>query len=355
MSLREVDGPAGAPWERGLAGSLDRIVVHSELLEGNPLGDPAVRPLYVYRAPGVECASGRQVPSVYALQGFFGQVDQWLARGSGGPTAVERIDAAFAAADTPPAVVVFVDAWTSRGGSQFRNSTSTGRYLDYICEEVIPFVDARYPTLEGPQHRGVAGKSSGGYGAMVLPMLRPDLFGGFASHAGDALFECLYQPLFPRVARSLREHFDGSWEVFLERLEAVKDPAQLEHEPFASAFAAYGTACAYTPDPHRPGRALLPFDAATGAPVEEIWAQWLALDPVRMAAGHAAALRGMRRIYLDAGRHDEFFLDLGALAFSAEMTRLEVDHTLELFDGGHFDMSHRYAGAIRELVLALGA
>ena len=189
---------------------------------------------------------------------------------------------------------------------------------------------------------------------MILPMLRPDVFGALASHAGDALFECCYQPLFPRVARILRDHFEGSWDVFIERVEAVDDPTELEREPFASPFATYGTACAYTPDPQRPGRALLPFDS-DGAPIEEIWTRWLALDPVRMAAGHATALRGLRRIYLDAGRRDEFFLDLGASAFSAELARLGVEHTLELFDGGHFDMSHRYAGAIRELVLALAA
>ena len=69
----------------------------------------------------------------------------------------------------------------------------------------------------------------------------------------------------------------------------------------------------------------------------------------------SSARSGLRRVYLDAGRRDEFFLDLGASAFSAELTRLGVEHALELFDGGRFDMSHRYAGAIRELVLALGA
>ena len=61
--------------------------------------------------------------------------------------------------------------------------------MDYLCDEVVPFVDARYPTLPDRDHRGLAGKSSGGYGAMVVPMLRPDVFGALASHAGDALFE----------------------------------------------------------------------------------------------------------------------------------------------------------------------
>jgi hypothetical protein len=72
-----------------------------------------------------------------------------------------------------------------------------------------------------------------------------------------------------------------------------------------------------------------------------------------MAPGHAEALRSMRRIYLDAGRSDEYFLDLGAQAFSAELDKLGVEHTLELFDGKHGGITWRYPLAIRELVLAL--
>lgn len=348
--MREVEGPAGAPWDRPLVGSLDQLVVHSELLEGNPLGDPACRPLYVYRPPGVEATSDRRLPSVYMLQGFFGQLDEWLARDPPSPTMVERLDAMFAGGDCPPAVIVFVDAWTSRGGSQFLNSTSTGRYLDYVCDEVIPFVDTRYPTLAAREHRGVSGKSSGGYGAMVISMLRPEMFGALASHAGDALFECCYQPLFPAAARVLRDHFRGSWEVFLERAAAADE---LDQQRFAVLFAAYGAACAYTPDPERPGEALMPFEVASGRVIEDIWARWLQLDPVRMAEAHADALGSMRRIFLDAGRQDEFFLDLGAQAFSNELTRLGIEHSLELFEGTHSATAHRRPPAIRELVLAL--
>jgi enterochelin esterase-like enzyme len=351
VSLREVEGPAGAPWERRLAGSLDRLVVESEVLAGNPLRDPTRRPLYVYRPPESEAGASRRLPSVYLLQGFGGQLDEWLARTPPAPTTIERLDSMFAAGDCPPAVIVFVDAWTSRGGSQFLNSVGTGRYLDYICDEVVPFVDSRYATLAAREHRGVCGKSSGGYGAMVLSMLRPDVFGAFASHAGDALFECCYQPLFPLAARTLRDHFDGSWQVFHEQV-AITDEAAWKAFPIL--FAAYGMGCTYSPDPERPGEALMPFEIGTGRPVDEVWAQWLALDPVRMARPHADALRSMRRIHLDAGRRDEFFLDLGAQAFSDELTRLGIDHTLELFDGGHDGMAVRYPPAIRELVLALG-
>ncbi|MFZ0041230.1 MAG: alpha/beta hydrolase-fold protein [Solirubrobacteraceae bacterium] len=350
MSLREVEGPPGRPWDRELAGSVDRIVVQSELLASNPLGDPARRPLYVYRPPRV--APGTiPVPSVYVIQGFTGQLDMWTSRSAFEPNIFERIDAMFAAGDCPDAVIVFVDAWTSRGGSQFLNSTSTGRYLDYLCDEVVPFVDARYPTLADRAHRGLSGKSSGGYGAMVVPMLRPDVFGALASHAGDALFECCYQPEFPAVARQLRDEFDGSFEVFHQR---VAQAESFDFSRFGKPLEMYGYACAYSPDPDRPGEALLPFDISTGRLDETVWAQWLALDPVRMAPEHGDALASMRRIYLDAGRGDEWYLDLGAQAFAQALSRLGIEHSLELFDGRHGGITYRYPGAIRELVNALG-
>ena len=77
------------------------------------------------------------------------------------------------------------------------DSPGTGRYHSYLCDDVVPFVDARYRTLDAPAHRGIQGKSSGGFGAMITPMLRPDLFGGLATHAGDALVRMLLHPRVP--------------------------------------------------------------------------------------------------------------------------------------------------------------
>jgi hypothetical protein len=150
------------------------------------------------------------------------------------------------------------------------------------------------------------------------------------------------------VARSLRDDFEGSWDVFFERLAAAD---HVDFERFRP-IELYGYAAAYSPDPANPGRALIPFDA-TGRLVEDVWAQWLEKDPVRMAPARADALRSMRRIYLDAGRSDEYYLDLGAEAFAAELQKLGVEYTLELFDGKHGGIAYRYPGAIRELVIAL--
>jgi enterochelin esterase-like enzyme len=349
MALRAIDSSPGAPWERQFHGSLDRLVVESDLLADNPLGDPEIRPLWVYRPPGVEPDHPRPLPSVYVIQGYTGAVDMWVNRAPFEPTFPERLDAMFAGRECPDAIVVLVDAWTAYGGSQFLNSAGTGRYLDYLCDEIVPFVDERYPTAASRDHRGLTGKSSGGYGAMVVPMLRPDVFGALASHAGDALFECSYLPNFPQLARKLRDEFDGSAERFWAELQAMD---RLDMERFEN-FDLIGYAAAYSPDPERPGKALLPFDVATGRLIDDVWEQWLEKDPVRMAPRHADALRSMRHVYLDAGKSDEWFLDLGAQAFAAELEKLGVAHTLELFDGKHGGITYRYPGAIRELVLAL--
>ena len=352
VAIREAQGPAGPPWQRPLRGALDALVVESEVLASNRLADPPRRPVYVYRSPGVVAGAATGVPSVYVLQGFTGQVDHWLCRPTFDLTPIERLDAMFADPDEPcpDAIVVYVDAWTSIGGSQFLNSSATGRYLDYLCDEIVEFIDDRYPSAADRGRRGIAGHSSGGYGAMVVPMLRPDVFGALASHAGDALFEVAYLREFPSAVRSLRDHFDGSVETFLHELRAAD---HFDYGHFGPFLNLYAMAAAYSPDPDDRGGVILPVELPTGRLRDDVWARWLEHDPVRMAARHADALRSMRRIYLDAGRSDDYYLDLGAQAFSAELAKLGVEHTFELFDGRHGGVGYRYPGAIRELVRAL--
>jgi S-formylglutathione hydrolase FrmB len=348
MGLRQVEGPPGAPWDREIRGRLDRLVVQSDLLSGNPLNDPARRPLYVYRPPNMR--DGERYVAVYVIQGFTGQVDMWLNRTAFEPSMVERLDDMFADPAVPRAVVVFVDAWTSYGGSQFINSASTGPYMDYLCDEIVPFVDDRYPTIADRSHRGITGKSSGGYGAMVLPMMRPDIWGGLASHAGDALFEYCYLPEFPKVVRILRDRFKSSWNVFWQDFRSSD---RLDFEVHGTLANTYAMGACYSPDIDNPPRALIPFDSFTGRMIDEVWERWLFWDPIRMAPRAGEALASMRYIYLDGGKGDEYFLELGAQSFSAVLDELGVPHALEIFDGKHGGLQYRYPRAIRQLVEAL--
>lgn len=336
----------GPPWERPLKGRFERLVIDSQVLTDNPLGDPSRRPLYVYSPPGM---SNDPHPSIYVIQGMTGQLDMWLNRTAFEPNMIERLDALFAAGECPSAIVVMVDAWTSYGGSQFINSAATGRYMDYLCDEVVAFIDERYPTAPSRDHRGLSGKSSGGYGAMVVPMLRPDVFSGLASHAGDALFEACYLTEFPVTTRILRDRFGSSYEAFWEHFRETESLDPKLHAPLNT----YAMAACYSPDEDRPGEVVLPFDIDSGKVIDEVWARWLAWDPVRMASPRVDALRSMRHIYLDAGLSDEYYLDLGAQAFSKELSAHGIEHTLELFVGTHGGLQYRYPGAIAALATAL--
>jgi len=357
------------PWHVEPRGRFERQTVRSRVLEGNPLGDPAERPLWVYLPPGVGDDPGRRYPSIYVIQGYTGQVDMWWNRSALRPTVPELVDELFAGPGPegpgpqspegpggrqrpppPPAIVAFVDCWTSLGGSQFLNSPGTGRYLDYLCDEVVALVDQRYPTLPAREHRGIAGKSSGGYGAMVAPMLRDDVFGALASHAGDALFEYCYLPDVAKATRALRDHYGGSYERFFADFAAR--PA-MSKDSDGALLGTWAMAACYSAEPD--GTVTLPFDPASGRLRDEVWARWLALDPVRMAAGHAAQLRSLRGIYLDAGRRDQFWLDLGAAAFSAELDALGIEHTFELFDATHSGIEYRYPKGLAFLAERLGS
>ncbi|MFL5961167.1 MAG: alpha/beta hydrolase [Gaiellaceae bacterium] len=333
------------PWSRDYVGRFDELEIESAVLRDNPLGDPHVRPLWVYLPPAYEAEPERRFPSIYLIQGMTGQVDMWRNRTAFRPSTPENIDRLFGEEDCPAALVVFVDCWTSYGGSQFIDSPGTGRYHEYLCEEVVSFVDSRYRTLAEPAHRGITGKSSGGYGAMVTPMLRPDVFGGLATHAGDALFELCYLPEFRDTARALRDDYEGSYERFWENFRSRPALTKKSDYPLVNTYA---MAACYSAN--EDGSIDLPFDIETGMLRDDVWQRWLAWDPVRMACRHADALRSLRAIYIDAGKRDEWFLDLGAEAFRRELETLGItDVFFELFDAGHGGIEYRYPQAIRYL------
>ncbi|HYM51820.1 MAG TPA: alpha/beta hydrolase-fold protein [Candidatus Limnocylindrales bacterium] len=341
--------PDRPPWSYAMRGRLEELEFESRALQGNPLGDPARRPLWVYLPPAYAQDATRRYPSIYLIQGLTGQLDMWRNRSFLRKNTVELMDDLFARPDVPPCILVYVDCWTSIGGSQFLDSPATGRYHTYLCEEIVPLVDAGYRTLATSAHRGIAGKSSGGYGAMVTPMLRPDLFGGLATHAGDALFEVCYLPEFRESVRALRDEYEGSFEKFWADLRS-RPAGSKEHD--AVLLNDWCMAACYSADPD--GTVRLPYEPSTGALIPQVWERWLRWDPVRMVPAHAETLRQMRGIYIDCGKHDQFYLDLGAQAFYDALKQAGVDQVrFELFEGTHSAIEYRYPRGVEYLAQKL--
>jgi S-formylglutathione hydrolase FrmB len=327
------------PWSADLAGQIEEHVITSELLRGNPLGDPHERPLWVYLPPGYDDEQDRRFPAVYVIQGYTGHLAMWRNRAPYRQPFTETADAVFARGDAPPVIVVYVDAWTTYGGSQFVDSPGTGRYHSYLCEEIVPWVDGRYRTMPDAAHRAIMGKSSGGFGAMITPMLRPDLFGAFASHAGDALYEYSYLPGFADDVRLLRQYDADIWRWWDDFRSRVSFTKEADHD----LLMLLGVSACFSA--REDGNVDLPFDPRSGVLHPEVWQRWLDWDPVRMVPRYAGALRSLRAIWIDAGNRDEHYLDLGAEAFRGALGEIGVGADVvrfELFDGTHQAIDYRY-------------
>jgi S-formylglutathione hydrolase FrmB len=312
------------------------LEVDSPALQGNPLGDPSRRPLFVWTPRG----EGRY-PAIYVLHAMTGQARTWFNVSPWVGSFADDVEALGLRA-----IVVLVDGFTALGGSQWIDSEATGNYGRYLCEDVVRFVDAEFPTLAAPEHRGIAGKSSGGFGAVVWSLLRPDLFGGFASHAGDALFEVTFASEFAPAAQALRNLYGGSYDAFWADFRSGRSVLENRTDPLLQNV--YANAAAYS-------GGELPFTLDTGEIVPEVFDRWLAWDPVRLAREHGA--RSLRAAWIDAGRNDEYRLDLGATALHEGLLAAGApSDTLhfELFDGGHRGINRRFLLSLPFLAERLG-
>ncbi|MGH7725362.1 MAG: alpha/beta hydrolase [Candidatus Eiseniibacteriota bacterium] len=324
------------------------VPFESRLLRRNPLGDPHVRtvPLYLPAAYDDPTRARERFPSAYMLTGFTGKGTMMLNESAWGETLPSRMDRLIASGRVKPMIVVMPDCITRYGGSQYLDSSAHGPYESHLIEELIPFVDRNFRTLRRARHRAVLGKSSGGFGAIVLGLRHPNVFGALADHSGDAAFEYCYLPDFPAVVRAISKH--GT----LAKWYAVFRNAPKKTYDLIKIMNIVAMAASYSPNPRKPLRIDLPFDEYSGALIPEVWRRWLAWDPVRMLAGSAryrAAARRMSLVFVDCGIKDEWALDLGARMLVRELEKAGARVIHEEFDDGHLDIQYRYDRSFAEL------
>ena len=324
--------------------------LESEVLRGNPARDPHTRIVPVYLPPSYDQAPARRYPVAFVLSGFTGRGRTLLNDNPWSPSLPERMDALLARGACGEMILVMPDCFTRYGGSQYLNSSATGRYEDHVVLELVPYVDRAYRTLAGRDHRGVMGKSSGGYGALVLAMRHPEVFGAVVSHSGDVYFDYCYRGDVPKFCSQVQEA--GGLEAWLAAFEAR---LQKKSEDL-TALNILAMAAAYSP---RPGAAPLgidlPCDLESGAFREDVWRRWLDHDPLRLLERHAEALRRARLIFLDCGTKDEFHLHHGVRLFARRLAALGIPHEHEEFPDGHMNVAYRYDVSLPKMCRALAA
>lgn len=324
--------------------------ITSRVLADNPLGDPHVRTLPIYLPPSYDSAAERRYPVVWMLAGFTGRGQMLLNDNLWTPTIQQQLDALIANG-MGEIILALPDCTTRYGGSQYINSSATGRYADHLVDELVPFVDERYRTLPGGEHRGVMGKSSGGYGALIHGMRRPDVFGAVASHSGDLYFDLVYKPDLPkflnRIARNNRDP-----QAFLEEFFAKPKKSGSD----IGALNVLAMAACYSPNPASSGLPIdFPMDLYTGELRPEVWSRWLEHDPVELVERYAENLRQLKLLFFDCGTRDEYNLHYGARILAARLTAAHVSFEHQEFDDDHRSVSYRYDVSLPKLAKALGA
>lgn len=322
--------------------------ITSTVLHENPLGDPATRTLPVYLPPGYNADPGRRYPVIWMLSGFAGRGQMLLNDNLWTPTIRQQLDALIANG-MPAVIMALPDCTTRYGGSQYINSSATGRYADYLIDELVPFVDAHFRTVPDPQFRAVMGKSSGGYGALIHAMQHPDIFRAAACHSGDMYFEMSLKPDLPKFLNRIARN-NNDPQAFLHEFAGKLKKSGSDFE----ALNILAMAACYSPNPAAPGLPVdFPVDLYTGELRADVWERWLQHDPVMIVERYAAALQQMRLLYLDCGARDEYNLHYGARIFVQRLRALGVPHVYEEFDDGHRSTWYRYDVSLPRLVAAI--
>jgi enterochelin esterase-like enzyme len=361
------------------AGTVVVLEHRSQVLAGNPLGDPTVRRLAVWLPPQYDDprAPNRRYPVLVDMVGFMGTGISHLNWRPFSDNVAERAARLIHDGRMGPAIIVFPDCYTSLGGNQYVNSTAIGRYADYLVDEIVPFVDREFRTLASREHRGCFGKSSGGYGAIIHGMKYAKHWGAIANHSGDAYFDFIYRADWPNTLNALAKYRrpaqkpgpvrpprdmaaerglragkdDGRVKRFLE---AMWGKYKLTHAE-GHAIMNLCMAATYDPDPSAPLGFRLPFHLDTGELIEARWQRWLEHDPVRLVRRHARDLRRLRGIYIDCGWRDQYHIHYGTRQLSRQLAAAGVAHRYEEFDDDHSDVDYRMDVSLPFLYRALAA
>lgn len=313
-------------------GTLHRLIHQSEVLKGNPLGDPTERELHVWTPPG--WTKDESLPILVDLTGYWGcglNHTNWRPIGENVPERLDRLTHE----GMKRVVVAFPDCFTKLYGNQYLNSAGSGNYADYVCTEIVPHVEAQF-NCGGAGRRAVFGKSSGGYGAAWHGLHRADFWSAISINSGDMGFDALFIPTLYDDVDALRKH-DYSIEKYVKHVEAqpkAKDKDRMILMDLAmSAF--------YDPDPTQFRNMRLPMDPHTGELIPERWNNWMKHDPVVMVDERMDELRKLKAIWMCCGNADQFRIHFGMRRFSKKLKAAGVEHVYEEYDDDHTDVDYR--------------
>jgi S-formylglutathione hydrolase FrmB len=318
----------------------------SGALRDNPLGDPFVRKLHCIVPDDLK--DGESIPVLWYLSGYAGVSRGMLSHDPWQEGLEERMIRLRAEGKIGKMIVALPDCFTKYGGSQTISSSAHGDYETYLLRELRELLEDKF-AVSG---HAMAGKSSGGYGALIHAMRNPGMFQAIACHSGDLGFRLAHTAELPVLMNAIQEH--GSVEALVEAFDAA---TKKKTGRWIAPLSVLAYAAAYSPDPSKALGIALPFDLETGQIDEAVFQRWLQWDPVEMIdiEAHQSALKQLRLLFVDCGSRDEYHLQWGARGFRKKLEGYEVPHEYEEFPDGHRSTSYRLDVSIPKIYAAMSA
>ena len=294
------------------SGKVVSFFINAKTLQ-NTGGENPNRKVSVYLPPNYESGSKR-FPVIYYLHGFMG-TDSISANMK------MILDRGISQQKIRPFILVIASQYTLYEGSFYTNSSLTGNWADFTARELVEYVDKNFKTIATRDSRGIGGHSMGGYGAIKMGMLFPEVFSSVYA-------------LSPGLLAFVKE-FGPNSDSFKE-LGKIKSVEELKKTYYPKVIVA--VARAWSPNPAKPPFYCdLPFtykgdSLMVNNAVLEKWNQNM---PVYMVDKYANNLRKLKALKLDWGRNDASRFPIQCGMFSQRLENLGIEHFAEEYIGNH--------------------
>src|SRR5258707_317772 len=130
-----------------MMGTVEKITIDSRALQGNPLGDPAERSVFIYLPPGYAENTTKRFPAILMLSSHGNTAQSLLNWRAYDESIDQQLDRLIGSGECPPHIMIMPDTWTRLGGASHLNSPALCNYADFLFNEVVPYVDTHYRTL----------------------------------------------------------------------------------------------------------------------------------------------------------------------------------------------------------------
>lgn len=341
-------------------------IIHSTALP-SPAATGNYRLITVYMPAAALDNPNKRFPCVYHLPGLGGDnnsfavgnqniMDELIKEGQIEPFIIVHVD---------PSLVngIDVDGKRRYQGTWYVNSDLNGGFEDFMINDLIPYVDAHYPTINDKNCRAVMGQSMGGFGSLYHGITHPELYCAFGHASGTPFFlmttnSTLVAPAQPSPGF---EMFMFNSFILPEIPQTGPRAGKVTPDNGPLSFSVFSYAAAFSPNINNPPYYVdLPFEVdAESNPVlvdgpffiysiingnqintgkslvarPDVIAKWTQFDPYLLVENHVPTAK-QQGIYHDGGSNEPLNA-AGARLFCEKMASLGIDSEYILFNGGH--------------------